>query len=87
MCFCDVFENSFQPNDVAVYTENKKFGLQIKNSENITKAQYKKLIRIGENGIFLAQKGSHLGLIDYKGEIIVPFKNNQAERVFTNVRN
>ncbi len=66
-----------------IYSEDNMFGLRSASGENITEAKYQKLIRVGENGIFLAQKKGKYGLINSNGKCIVPFKNSEAERVFS----
>ena len=63
-----------------IYSEENKFGLKDSSGEIITKAQYNKLIRLGDNA-FIAQKKSKFGIIDTKGEILVPLKYRHTERV------
>ena len=53
---------------VQTYGENNKFGL-IKNNEKITKAEFKKLIRLGESS-WLFLKGSKYGIISNTGEVL-----------------
>ena len=63
-----------------VYSENNKFGLKDKNNNIITKAEYKKLIRLGENA-WIMQDGVKFGIINDEGRVLVKPKYNQAERV------
>ena len=63
-----------------VFKENNKFGLKNSAGTVIAKAEYKKLIKLGENG-WLFQKGSKFGIISDSGKILVEPKYNYAERV------
>jgi hypothetical protein len=63
-----------------VYSENNKFGLQDKNGEQITDAQYTKLIRLGSEG-WIAQRKGKYGLINSNGEILVPIKYRHVDRL------
>jgi hypothetical protein len=65
---------------VKVYSENNKFGLQDKNGEQITAAQYTKLIRLGSEG-WIAQRKGKYGLINSNGEILVPIKYRHVDRL------
>lgn len=65
---------------VEIYSEKNKFGL--KDNENIiTKAEYQKLIQIGENG-YIAQKNNKFGIIDIQGNVLVKLKYRNVERFF-----
>lgn len=66
--------------DVSVYSENRKFGLKNSDGTVITKAVYKKLVRLGESS-WIMQKGMKYGIIDDDGNTIMPSVYNQAERV------
>ena len=66
--------------EVLPYSENDKFGLKDTQGEIITKAEYKKLVRLGESA-WIMQDGSKFGIIRDDGTIIVKPKYNQAERV------
>ena len=66
--------------DSVVYSENNKFGLKDKKDNIITKAEYKKLIRLGENA-WIMQDGVKFGIINDEGRVLVKPKYNQAERV------
>lgn len=80
LCFAE--QGISEKHELKVYSEDNLFGLQTLNGENITNAQYQKLIRVGENGIFLVQKRGKFGLINSDGQLVVPIKNSEAERVF-----
>mgnify|MGYP004724041219 CR=1 FL=1 len=67
-------------NDVKVFSEKNKFGLQDTDGTQITPAQYSKLIRLGDNG-WIAQKKSKYGLLNSKGEILVPLKYRHVDRL------
>lgn len=69
-------------NNIKTYQENKLFGLENKENEKITKAQFQKLIRIGDKGIWLAQKKGKYGLLNSQGQWLVKPKFSSAERVF-----
>lgn len=65
---------------VATYSENNKFGLQTSSGEIVTKAEFKKLIRLGQTA-WIVQKGNNFGLIDDSGEYIIKPKYKTAERL------
>ena len=65
---------------VSVYSEDGKFGLKEKNGNIITKAEYKKLIRLGETA-WIMQDGGKYGIINDLGQIVIEPKFNLAERV------
>ena len=66
--------------DTLVYSDNGKFGLKNDKNNIITKADYKKLVRLGESA-WIMQDGVKFGIIDDEGKILVKPKYNQAERV------
>lgn len=66
--------------DISVYSENSNFGLKNDNGQIITKANYKKLVRLGESS-WIMQKGTKFGIINDDGELLVKPVYNQAERV------
>ena len=65
--------------DISVYSENSKFGLK-SNTDIVTPAKYKKLVRLGESAWIFQQK-TKFGIIDNNGNIIIKAKYDQAERV------
>jgi len=67
-------------NDVKVFSEKNKFGLQDTEGNKITQAQYSKLIRLGEEG-WIAQRKSKYGLLNSKGEILIPLKYRHVDRL------
>lgn len=66
--------------DNTVFSENGKFGLKDQNGNITVKAEYKKLIRLGDNS-WIVQDGSKYGIIDDNGRTLVSAKYNRAERV------
>ena len=63
-----------------VYSDNKKFGLKNNSGDIITKAKYKKLVRLGDSA-WIFQKKTKLGIIDDNGNILTEPVYNQAERI------
>ena len=75
-----VFSPVFAVSDVVVYSNDSgKFGLKDENNI-ITEADYKKLIRLGDNA-FIALKRSKYGLISKDGAELVKFKYTHAARL------
>lgn len=66
--------------DSVVYSDNNRFGLKDSKGNIITKADYKKLVRLGETA-WIMQDGNRFGIINDEGKILVKAKYNQAERV------
>lgn len=66
--------------EVKVFSEKNKFGLQDKNGNSITQAQYTKLIRLGNEG-WIAQRKSKYGLLNSKGETLIPLKYRHVDRL------
>lgn len=64
---------------VTVFQEKNRFGLKDGNNI-IVKAEYKKLVRLG-NSAWIMQDGSKFGIIRDDGKILVEPRYNQAERV------
>lgn len=67
--------------DIEVYSKDGKFGLKAKNGEEITNAEYKKLIRVGETS-WITQKKNRYGLMDCDGKFIIEPRFRHVERVF-----
>ena len=67
--------------DLKVFSEDGKFGLKDKKDNVIVKADYKKLIRVGETS-WIVQKGNKFGLMDSTGNYLVEPKYRNAERIF-----
>ena len=63
-----------------VYSQNNKFGLKDEQGNIITKAEYKKLVRLGTSA-WIMQDGTHFGIITDGGKVIVKPRYTQAERV------
>ena len=72
--------NQFVQAESIVYSDNSKFGLKDNKGNIITKAEYKKLVRLGESA-WIMQDGTKFGIIDDNGNVLVKAKYNQAERV------
>lgn len=66
--------------EVFVYKENNEFGLKSDTGEFITKAEYKKLIRLGKSA-WIMQDGNKFGIIHDSGYILAEPKYTKAERV------
>lgn len=66
--------------DTVVYSDNNKFGLKDSTGDVITKAKYKKLIRLGTSS-WIFQERTRFGIIDDNGNIIIHAVYNQAERI------
>ena len=76
-----VFSPVLAASDVVVYSNDSgKFGLKDENDNIITEADYKKLIRLGDNA-FIALKRSKYGLISKDGTELVKFKYTHAARL------
>lgn len=83
LILCFLFLFIFPPVCFAdIYQEKNKFGL-IDDGKIITKAEFKKLIRLGDFS-YIALKGSKYGIIDNKGNIIQDFKFTHAARILGN---
>ncbi|MBR6127801.1 WG repeat-containing protein [bacterium] len=63
-----------------VFSENEKFGLKNDSGEVVTKAKYKKLVRLGEKA-WIMQDGNRFGILSDNGKILEEAKYSQAERV------
>ncbi len=66
--------------EVKVFSEKNKFGLENASGSQITSAEYSKLIRLGNSG-WIAQKKGKYGLINSNGEILVPIKYRHVDRL------
>lgn len=76
----DLVKGGISNNDIKVFAEKKYFGLQDKDGNQITPAEYQKLIRLGDSA-WIAQKKAKYGLISNNGEILVPLKYRQTDRM------
>ena len=77
-CYAQECKNS---DKLTVYNLNNKYGLKDSCDNVIVYAQYKKLIRLGDNA-WIMQKRSKFGVIDNSGEYLIEPKFNHVERVF-----
>ena len=71
---------NYKVSDMVVYSDEGNFGLKDKSGNIVVDAQYKKLIRLGENA-WIIQKGSRFGLMDSNGKILVKPKYRHVDRV------
>lgn len=76
----DTVKGTISNNDIKVFTEKKYFGLKDKTGNQITPAEYQKLIRLGDSA-WIAQKKNKYGLISNSGEVLVPIKYRQTDRM------
>src|SRR5574344_419388 len=79
---CDFVE--FKENNVSqieVFSKNNKFGLKNKDGKEITHAEFKKLIAIGDSA-WICQKRDRFGIINSKGEYLIKPVFRNAERLF-----
>lgn len=75
-----VFAANNAMSDVEVYSTENKFGLKLKNGDNITKPEYQKIIRLGESS-WLIQKKNKFGILDCDGNFIIKPKYRHASRI------
>lgn len=75
-------EEVYTTNDLNVYTLKNFYGLKNKSDKVIVHAQYKKLIRLGDNAWIIQKKNNKFGLIDCKGNYLVNAKYTHVERIF-----
>lgn len=81
--FVNIINDDFQSSVFSrpvVFNDDGKFGLKDENGNIVVKAEYKKLIRLGESG-WIIQKGSKFGIMNDEGKILVEPKYNRADRV------
>lgn len=65
---------------VVVYQSKNKFGLKKTDGTIITKAIYKKIVRLGDKS-WIVQKNTKFGLIDYYGNYIILPKYRNVQRI------
>ena len=65
---------------VRVYQEKNKFGIKKSDGTIITKAIYKKMIRLGDKS-WIVQYKTKFGLIDYEGNYIIFPKYRNVQRI------
>lgn len=82
LCPC-VFATDEVKQPVKTYSVKNKFGLKSGDTE-VTKAEYTKLIRLGDSA-YIAQKRGKYGIIDYNGQVLIPLKYRWADRVSQNL--
>lgn len=82
ICLCPLaFSN--EPSKVEVYQVKNKFGLQ-SGETKITDANYSKIIKLGDNAWIVQYKNKY-GVMNHKGEILVPIKYRWADRLGANL--
>lgn len=67
--------------DVILYQENSLWGLKSPAGEVLVKPTYKKMIRIGYHSWIVQSKKDKFGLTDVEGNILVPVKYRQTDRI------
>lgn len=75
-------QETYTTNDLVVYSLNNLYGLKDKTDKSIVHAQYKKLIRLGDNAWIVQKKNNRFGLIDCNGNFLVKAKYIHVERLF-----
>ncbi len=71
-----------QTSDYVTFTQDCKWGLKQKSDEQITvDAVYKKLIPVGNHSWIVQNKKNKFGLIDSNGNILIPIKYRNADRI------
>ena len=65
---------------VSVYQEKNKFGIQKSDGTKITKAIYRKMIRLGDKS-WIVQYKTKFGLLDYEGNYIILPKYRNVQRI------
>ena len=78
------FANAYTTDETKVYESDnhKYYGLKINDDKVITKAEYRKLIRLGQTSWIFQKKNYKFGLMDCEGKILVEPKYSHVERLF-----
>ena len=78
-----VFAETLKVSDMTIFSssDGKYYGLKDKSDKEIIKANYKKLLRLGENGWIFQKKNNKFGLMDSQGNILVLPHYKTAERM------
>ena len=79
-----IFQSSVFSRPV-VFNDDGKFGLKDENGNIVVKAEYKKLIRLGESG-WIIQKGSKFGIMNDEGKILVEPKYTEFSGSLQNLQ-
>lgn len=66
--------------DVVTFSQDNKWGLKDKEGNIVLDAEYRRMIRIGDNAWIVQNKKNKYGLIDSEGNILVPLKYAHADR-------
>lgn len=68
--------------DAVTFTQDSLWGLKDKNSDTVfVEPIYKKLIPVGAHAWIVQNKRNKFGLINDKGEVLVPIKYNHTDRL------
>jgi hypothetical protein len=70
-----------QERDVSVFCEHDLFGLKDKDGNIVAPAEYQKIIMTGRSG-WIIQKKDKYGLMNSKGEYLIPPKYRYGDRIF-----
>lgn len=70
-----------QARDVSVFCEHDLFGLKDKDGNIVAPAEYQKIIMTGRSG-WIIQKKDKYGLMNSKGEYLIPPKYRYGDRIF-----
>jgi len=82
LILCQTPAISVENTGLVTYTENERWGLK-NQTENtiIVDAVYKKMIRLGNSSWIVQNNKNKFGLIDNKGNVLVPIKYAHADRL------
>mgnify|MGYP002711995510 FL=1 len=68
-------------NDVVLFTQNERWGLKDKTDKITVEPIYRKMIRVGTHSWIVQNKKYKFGLIDSEGNVLVPIKYRNADRI------
>lgn len=73
---------TYTTNNLKTYSIKNLYGLKNSSDKVVIYAQYKKLIRLGDNAWIVQKKNNKFGLIDCNGKYLVDAKYTHVERLF-----
>ena len=79
----EIEQTKISGRDLTTFSQNERWGFKDKNGNIIVEPIYKKLIRLGDSSWIVQNKRNKFGLIDNRGNVIVPIKYNHADRLVT----